>query len=181
MSFADELMLDDVYTLKKVSPRRVHPVVLSDDGLHVGTNGDTGTEGNALFLDSCVTLMTQNADTVEALLIVEVDEHDGVENIYVMPFSPIVEGIEYTLVGVDPENAEERFAQITCLSFVKGTRDKGVQEIRWIGQSTIRATGDFAPVVIKAGALNNMHDLVVSPEHRLFVYQRQDKLGTGRA
>ena len=26
-----------------------------------------------------------------------------------------------------------------------------------------------------------MHDLVVSPEHRLFVYQRQDKLGTGRA
>ena len=192
MSFADELMLDDVYTLKKVSRRRVLPVVLSDDGLHVGTNGDTGTEGNALFLDSCVTLMTQNADTVEALLIVEVDEHDGVENIYVMPFSPMVEGIEYTLVGVDRENAEERFAQITCVSFVKGTRitlssgalkpieelevgekiitrDKGVQEIRWIGQSTMRATGDFAPVVIKAGALNNMHDLVVSPEHRLFV------------
>ncbi len=37
--------------------------------------------------------MTQNADTVEALLIVEVDEHDGVYNIYVMPFSPMVEGI----------------------------------------------------------------------------------------
>ena len=73
MSFADELILDDVYTLKKVSPRRVLPVILSDDGLHVGTNGDTGTEGNALCLDSCVTLMTQNADTVEALLIVEVD------------------------------------------------------------------------------------------------------------
>ena len=61
------------------------------------------------------------------------------------------------------------------------TRDRGVQEIRGIGQSTMRATGDFAPVVIKAGALNNMHDLVVSPEHRPFVYQRQDKLGTGRA
>ena len=61
------------------------------------------------------------------------------------------------------------------------THDKGVQEIRWIGQSTMRATGDFAPVVIKAGALNNMHDLVVSPLHRLFLFQRQDKLGTGRA
>ena len=35
--------------------------------------------------------------------------------------------------------------------------------------------------MIKAGALSNMHDLVVSPEHRLSVYQRQDKLGTGRA
>jgi len=45
----------------------------------------------------------------------------------------------------------------------------------------MRAKGDFAPVVIKAGALNNMHDLVVSPEHRLFVYQQQDKLGIGRA
>ena len=33
MSFADELMLDDVYTLKKVSRRCVLPVVLSDDGL----------------------------------------------------------------------------------------------------------------------------------------------------
>ncbi|NCV11337.1 MAG: hypothetical protein EBX06_00690 [Rhodobacteraceae bacterium] len=43
------------------------------------------------------------------------------------------------------------------------TRDKGVQEIRWIGQSTMHATGDFAPFVIKASALNNMHDLVVSP------------------
>ena len=47
--------------------------------------------------------MTQNADTVEALLIVEADEHDGVENIYVMPFFPMVEGIEYTSVGVDRE------------------------------------------------------------------------------
>ena len=187
-----------------MSPRRILPVVLSDDSLHVGTNGDTGTEGNALFLDSYVTLMTQNTDTVEALLIVEVYKHYGVENIYLMPFSPMVEGIEYSLVGVDRENAEERFAQITCVSFVKGTRitlssdalkpfeelevgekiitrDKGVREIRWIGQFTMRATGDFAPVVIKAGALNNMHDLVFSPEHRLFVYQRQDKLGIGRA
>jgi len=61
------------------------------------------------------------------------------------------------------------------------TRDKGVQEIRWIGQSTMHATGDFAPVVIKASALNNMHDLVVGPLHRLFVFQRQDKLGAGHA
>jgi hypothetical protein len=39
-----------------------------------------------------------------------------------MPFSPRVEGLEYTLIGVDRENAEERFSQITCVSFVKGTR-----------------------------------------------------------
>ena len=106
-----------------MSPRRILPVVQSDDSLQVGTNGDTGTEGNALFLDSYVTLMTQNTDTVEALLIVEVYEHDSVENSYVMPFSPMVEEIEYTLVGIDRENAEERFAKITCLSFVRVTRN----------------------------------------------------------
>ena len=105
-----------------MSPRRIQPVVLSDDSLHVGTNGDTGTEGNALFLDSYVTLMAQNTYTVEALLIVEVYEHDSVENSYVMPFSSMVEGIEYTLLGIDRENSDERFAKITCLSFIRGTR-----------------------------------------------------------
>ena len=39
-----------------------------------------------------------NANTVEALLIIEVYEHDSIENSYVMPFSPMVEGVEYTLV-----------------------------------------------------------------------------------
>lgn len=39
-----------------------------------------------------------------------------------MPFSLMIKGIENTLVGVDWENAEERFAQITYVSFVKGTR-----------------------------------------------------------
>ena len=61
------------------------------------------------------------------------------------------------------------------------TRDSGPQELRWIGQSTVRAVGDFAPVCIRAGTLNNAHDLLVSPDHRLFVYQRRDELGAGRS
>jgi len=63
-----------------------------------------------------------NADTIEALFIFEIDDQDGVDNVYAMHFSPMVEGTEHTLVGVDRENAEERFAQITCVSIVKGTR-----------------------------------------------------------
>ncbi len=112
--------------------------------------------------------------------------------------------VEYTLVKICRDTANDRFAEIACVSFVKGTRitiasgamipiedlkigdriitrDRGVQTIRWIGHSTVRASGDFAPVVIKAGTLHNLHDLTVSPEHRLFIYQRSDKLGTGRA
>ena len=61
------------------------------------------------------------------------------------------------------------------------TRDAGVQEIRWIGQVTMRASGAFAPVLMKAGALSNVNDLVLGPEHRLFIYRRSDELGTGRS
>lgn len=56
-----------------------------------------------------------------------------------------------------------------------------MQEIRWIGHQTFRADGEFAPVIIKKGVLHNEADLILSPEHRLFIFQRQDQLGTGRA
>ena len=61
------------------------------------------------------------------------------------------------------------------------TRDHGPREIRWIGQQTVRATGSFAPIIIKKGTLNNENDLTVSPNHRLFIYQRKDRLRAGRA
>ena len=35
--------------------------------------------------------------------------------------------------------------------------------------------------MITKGALHNENDLLVSPDHRLFVYQREDKLGAGRS
>ena len=60
------------------------------------------------------------------------------------------------------------------------TRDDGPQKVRRIGQSTLRAVGDFAPICIGAGTLNNDNDLIVSPEHHLFIYQRSDELGACR-
>ena len=42
--------------------------------------------------------MTKTRNTVEALLIVEVDEHDGVENICVMPFPQWLKGLNTTLM-----------------------------------------------------------------------------------
>lgn len=112
--------------------------------------------------------------------------------------------IDYALVGIDTEEMLAKFAQLACVSFTRGTlitmasgaqcpvedlkigdrvltRDDGPQAVRWIGQRTTRAVGGFAPVQIRAGALNNTNDLVVSPDHRLFIYQRQDALGAGRA
>ena len=110
----------------------------------------------------------------------------------------------YKLISYDAETSAERFAQTACVFFAKGTRiavqngslqpietlaagdkvitrDAGIQEIRWIGNQTVRADGEFAPVIIKAGTLHNQGDLILSPEHRLFIYQQSDELGTGRA
>jgi len=146
--------------------------------------------------------MGSDGTTIDALVIVEVNKDQLVEQVYFMPFTSILPKIEFSLVKVFRETAQNRFAEIACVSFVKDTRitiatgamvpiqdlkigdriltrDRGIQTIRWIGQSTVRASGDFAPVIIKAGALHNLNDLIVSPEHRLFIYQRSDKLGTG--
>ena len=108
----------------------------------------------------------------------------------------------YTLVRAEQDSARRKLAQMACVSFTRGTRitmatgaqkpiedlkpgdrvltrDEGVQELRWIGQTTSRAVGRMAPVLIRAGVLNNAADLVVSPDHRLMVYQRHDELGAG--
>jgi hypothetical protein len=204
MSFADEMILDDVYEIAKIAPRQRLSIELTDHGLVISNGGDLGTIGHSLFLDCVITLMGSDGTTIEALIIVETNTHGLCEQVYVLPFSNLLPSVEYTLVKVCRDSAENRFAEIGCVSFVKGTRitiasgamvaiedlkvgdrvitrDRGVQVIRWIGNSTVRAVGDFAPVVIKAGALHNLNDLTVSPEHRLFIYQRSDKLGTGRA
>ena len=49
------------------------------------------------------------------------------------------------------------------------TMDAGLQPIRWIGKTTVQATGDMAPVRIAKGVLNNGHDLLVSPQHRMML------------
>ena len=155
-------------------------------------------------LDCARTLMSQNGSLHDALLMVEVDESGGAVQIYLMPLNPLVPDVEYRLVGIDTQNARQKFAQMACVSFTRGTRitlasgeqrpiqdlklgdriltrDDGVQQIRWIGQDTVRATGDFAPICIRAGTLNNENDLILSPDHRLFIYQREDALGAGRS
>lgn len=204
VSFADELMLDDIYQLKSSAERR--PLTLNvdtDSGCFIVSDASSlGMAGNQIVLDCCLTLMAPDSSTYEALVLVEVVA-DGVEAIYLLPLATLAPATDYRLVGVDRHAATTRFAEVACVSFTRGThitlasgqqipiedmkvgdrvltRDDGGQEVRWIGQTTLRAVGDFAPVVIKKGALHNENDLVVSPDHRIFVYQRQDRLGAGR-
>ncbi len=204
ISFAAELDLDDTYELRSgATPVRLSLETSGDSSFVVADDTRAGQPGQRIFLDSCLTFMSSRGATQELLVMVEVDERDDVADVYALPLAPLEPKTEYTLVGIDTENARTKFAQVACVSFSRGTRitmasgaqtpiedlhvgdrvltrDDGPQTVRWIGASTVRAIGSFAPICIRAGALNNSNDLHVSPDHRLFIYQRSDALGAGR-
>ncbi|MEZ5674816.1 MAG: Hint domain-containing protein [Thalassovita sp.] len=148
--------------------------------------------------------MSPDGRTTEVLIFVELEPDGHIAALYALPLARMSSKTDYRLVGVDTETARTKLAQVAFVSFTRGThitlatgeqrriedlqvgdrvltRDDGPQDIRWIGQSTTRAVGDFAPIRIAAGVLHNTDDLIVSPEHRLFIYQRSDELGVGRS
>ncbi len=205
LSFADDLDLDDVYELRRAA--RTVPLSLAPCAgatFSVAPDSATGRAGAAVHLDACLTVMTGNGQTTEILILVEVDSAGMADAVYALPLATIQPRVAYALVGIDRDGARQRYAEMACVSFTRGTRitmasgaqtpvenlqvgdrvltrDAGVQELRWVGQSTKRAVGAFAPVQIRAGTLHNTDDLLVSPDHRLFIYQRSDVVGAGRA
>lgn len=205
ISFSDDLMLDDIYGLDPSAQRaRLALSAGEDGGFAVAEGTALGQPGHRLHLDCAVTLMAPDGQCPEALILVEVDDEGNAAAIYLLPLAPLVPRTDYALVGVDTCAARRKFAQVASVSFTRGThitmmsgaqvaiedlkvgdkvltRDGGAQAIRWIGHSTVRATGDFAPIMIRAGTLNNANDLLVSPAHRLFIYQRTDRIGAGQS
>lgn len=205
LSFAAELQPDDIYTLDGAATReRLLMLPMGNGRFVVSDASQAGVCGNRVFLDCALTFMSADGSTTEVLVLVEVDTCGAVAEIYALPLSPMVRKGDFTLVGIDKDSAQQKLAQVACVSFTRGTmitvasgaqvaiealsvgdkvltRDDGAQEIRWIGQTTVRASGDMAPIVISAGTLHNAGDLVVSPDHRLFIYQRQDHIGAGRS
>lgn len=205
LSFAEELELDDIYMLSPSAERHILTLQRSSDGRHrIVSTSETGTPGAEVHFDSTLSLMGFDGRVTEALVLVEVSKEGHARHIYILSLGQLAAKTEYRLVGIDTDNMAETFAQVACVSFTRGThitmgtgqqkliedlrvgdavltRDDGVQNIRWIGQSTQRAVGDFAPIRIEAGTLNNAGDLLVSPDHRLFIYQRSDRLGVGRS
>ncbi|MEM6727764.1 MAG: Hint domain-containing protein [Pseudomonadota bacterium] len=203
LSFASDLVLDDIYELEKTA--RPSKLIVANDVNHlrIAKNSKVGTPGGKVVIDSTITLMSPDGATIEGLILVEVEGDEAAE-IYLLPLAHLARRTEYTLVGIDTSDARRRFAEAACVAFTRGTRitmasgaqvaiedltvgdkvltrDDGAQEIRWIGQNTRRAVGDFAPVLVTRGTLNNENDLIVSPDHRLFIYQRDDAIGAGRS
>ncbi len=205
LSFASELMLDDIYEITpEAETYRLSLVPTPSHTFRVSEDTTIGEPDAQLFLDCALMFMSPDGNTQEAILIVEVDGQGDAADIYMLPLAPMLPHVEYRLVGVDTDTPLQKFAHVACVSFTRGTqitlasgeqrliedlavgdrvltRDDGVQPIRWIGQSTVRAVGEVAPILIAAGTLNNTGDLLVSPDHRLFIYQRSDEVGAGRS
>lgn len=192
----------DLYRLTRGAPPRTLAMADTPRGPCVADGSEVGTPGEPLSITTSHTLMAPNGDVVELLMLMR-DTPNGPQS-HVLPLSPLRPDTEYELVGTDTAAAPERFADIASVSFLAGThltlaggrqvpvedlvpgdllltRDHGAQPIRWIGMQTRRATGAAAPVRLTAGTLNTSRDLRLSPHHRLFIWQRLDELGTGRA
>ncbi|WP_342448069.1 Hint domain-containing protein [Parasedimentitalea huanghaiensis] len=199
----DDLMLDDTYQLdQSTSPKRLGLLAQMGGDLRVAEDTELGTANAQLHLDCALSLMSPDGSITEALVLVEVDQDGMISDIFLLPLAPIVAQTDYVLVRGERKDARKKLAQIANVSFSRGThitmasgaqvpieqlqpgdkvltRDEGPQMVRWIGQTTHRAVGGMAPILIRAGALNNENDLLVSPDHRLFVYQRSDEIGAG--
>ncbi|GGD34608.1 Hint domain-containing protein [Sinisalibacter lacisalsi] len=202
---ASDLLHEDIYALDEdAQPLRLG---LASDGtpvFRVAAGSATGRPGAPVHLDSLLTFMGPAGETREALVFVEVDAATGtISQVYLHPLAPFAAKAGYTLVTVEHEAAAARLAATATVAFTRGTqitmadgrqvpieairpgdkvltRDSGPQAVRWTGVQTLRATGAFAPITIAPGTLNNTGRLVVSPNHRLFIYQRVDALGAGR-
>ena len=206
LSVAGDLMPDDIYALS--SPAALLRLSLTadaaDGALSISADTGTGQPGAALHVDCCITLMNPTGQTCDVLVLVELDNHQRIAQVYALPMAPLVEKDEYSLVTITRQGARARLAEMGCTAFARGThitmadgsqcpienltpgdrvltRDDGPQAIRWVGSTTVRAVGAMAPILIAAGTLNNEHDLMLGPDHRLFIYQRNDALGAGRA
>lgn len=204
MSFADELVMDDTYQLTPGALRStLHLAITDEGGFRVGPDSRAGRAGNPVVIDCCVTLMERDGTTLEMLVLVELEGHEAAA-VHLLPLAPLLPHVDYRIVGVDRHAGTTRLAESAFSSFLRGThvtmasgaqvkvedlrpgdmvltRDDGPRPLRWIGQTTLRASGAFAPVMIRQGALNNAADLVLSPDHRVFIWQREDRIGAGRA
>lgn len=122
ISCANELILDDVYALDfGAEPARLSLVARDDASFSIGHDTAIGTPGAVVHLDSALTFMSPDSSTADAIALVEVDEAGDIAEIYLLAFSALTSKVEYRLVGIDRETAHNKFAQVACVSFTRGT------------------------------------------------------------
>ena len=189
----------DIYRLAPGAVVRrllLRPEEADPASLCIAEGSGIGQPGDRITLLSALTLMAPDGDQVETLFV----RHAATGSGYAVPLSPMAPRTDYTLIASREDMSGIRITDVICTSFAAGTlitmpggaqrpietllpgdevltRDHGAQPVRWVGKATMRAIGGFAPIVIASGTLGNLADLVVSPHHRIFIYQRGRRLG----
>ncbi|UWQ22799.1 Hint domain-containing protein [Jannaschia sp. W003] len=190
-----DVVAGDVYALDPGAAERELVIARGSRGPEVGAGSSLGTPGAAIAPLARHQLMSERGAGVEVLVV----EIEGAR--HVLPLGPLGPRDEYTLIASEAVAGE--LASVASVSFTRGTcvtmagglqrpvetlepgervltRDHGPRPVRWIGRQSVRAEGANAPVVISEGAMGNARTLILSPDHRLFVYQRTDALRAGR-
>ncbi|SFR54126.1 Hint domain-containing protein [Litoreibacter janthinus] len=190
----DDVCLGDGYSLKRSA--QIYSMDLSETigaGLRPVFSVSDGSQievpGTRTRICARLTFMTQIGASVDALVIA--CDAPLARN-YLYPLGPIETGVEYTLIAAEDSPREIPLADLTGMSFGRGTRitmsdgsqrpverlqagdrvltrDNGMQEVRWVGTRTVQGAGEFAPVVISQGAMGNAEDITVSQQHRMLV------------
>lgn len=164
-----------------------HPVQSVTEGSEVGTPGAPAHASRAF------TFLSSDGAPVQALMLDgRAFDHAGARRGWVLPLSPMVPGQDYALIATSHAPRVIPQPDLGCVCFTRGTlidlaggvrkpietlrpgdmvltRDRGPMPVRWVGQSTRRAAGPLAPVVIAPGVLGNREELIVSPRHRLLI------------
>lgn len=200
LSGKDNLRPDDLYLLQPGAVRgRLALNVQPDGGFCVAEGSELGIEGQEIALDCAIRLFSPEGHAIEAVVL-RAASGDGA--VFLSPLSGLCRETGYRLGAIDPQGARRVFARTACTTFTRGTRitlatgeqvpveelksgDRlltragGGKKIRWVGPHSVLGTGDLAPIVIEAGTLNNENDLIVSPDHRLFVSRSAQGAGAG--
>lgn len=186
----ENLALGDIYQLVLNARARTISFDITDDGIR--------TSAGPVTVLAELRLMAQDNDLVDALLLTVAGA------LGVLPLSPLRRDAQYTLIGMDPGQTRLRLSQLVYGCFCPGTRimsgdgrltpiealsagdfvltrDNGAQPLLWVGKSTMRAVGVFAPVCLPAGFMGNLGPLVVGPLQRIFLYQRGGLTAHGRS
>ncbi|NBD28765.1 MAG: hypothetical protein GVY31_01835 [Alphaproteobacteria bacterium] len=186
----DSLCSGDIYKLVPGAQARTISFDVNDD--------DIATSDGPVTVLAELQWMAQDNEVVDAVML------DVAGSLCMLPLSPMRRDAQYALIGMSPGQNRLRLSQLVHGCFCAGTRvmsgdgaltpietlqagdfvltrDHGAQPLLWVGKTTMRAVGVYAPVSLPAGFMGNLGPLVVGPLQRIFLYQRGGLTANGRS
>ena len=199
--------VDDTDTFADAIPEDNNLFFNDDDPSdHVITDGGgIVADGQIVEAESTILLLALDdfgAPTVPNIELTVFSQGGVTQNVWGFAAdAELIDGVSYIKVGGDNDGTVPYTDFIPCFAgdtlietkdgpvqakdigvgHMVRTRDHGFQPVRWVGDTEIAAEGTFAPVVFAPGSLGNRSELILSPEHRVFICDRQAELLFGSA